>query len=140
MANGINIDTAGLGSAVSSIGTLLKDIRAAITGKAILDPEKQAEIEMKLAEIDAQTMNAQATINAAEAASPSLFISGWRPFVGWTGGIGFAYQFVLGPILAAFGVPFVSLNMDALMTMLFGILGLGTARTIEKLKGAEGNR
>jgi hypothetical protein len=85
---------------------------------------------------------AQIEVNKAEAASTSLFKGGWRPFIGWTCGTAFAYHFVLQPVLVfalvAFGQPVPDLpkfEMDALMTVLFGMLGLGGLRTFEKFKG-----
>jgi hypothetical protein len=85
---------------------------------------------------------AQIEVNKAEAASNSLFKGGWRPFIGWTCGTAFAYHFVLQPVLVfalvAFGQPVPDLpkfEMDALMTVLFGMLGLGGLRTFEKFKG-----
>ena len=131
----VGIDLKGIGAAVAGLGSAAKDFRAAITGKSVVDPQAQAELEGKAAELEAQIVQAQLAINAAEAGNKSAFVSGWRPFLGWVGGLGFAYQFLVGPILSACGVPFVPLDMDALMTMLFGILGLGTMRTVEKAKG-----
>lgn len=141
MANGINIDTAGLGGLLSGIGTAAKGIREAITGKAILDPAVQAALEEKLAEIDAQSMSAQAAIDQAEAASPKLFISGWRPMVGWICAMALAWDFILRPLLAwIFSAAIPALDMSSLMGLLMGMLGLGTMRSVEKVKGAEGNR
>jgi hypothetical protein len=94
--------------------------------------EKQAH-ELAMAQID---------VNKAEAASTSIFKGGWRPFIGWTCGSAFAYHFVLQPllvfVLVSTGHPVPDLpkfEMDALMTVLFGMLGLGGLRTFEKFKG-----
>ena len=96
--------------------------------------EKQAH-ELALAQID---------VNKAEAASTSLFKAGWRPFIGWTCGSAFAYHFVLQPLLvfvlvsSGNTVPELpKFEMDALMTVLFGMLGLGGLRTFEKFKGCD---
>ena len=72
------ITATGIGSLMSGVGTLAKDIRQAITGE--LPAEKQAEIEMKLTELESQAMSAQAMINLEEAKSEKLFVAGWRPF------------------------------------------------------------
>jgi hypothetical protein len=84
---------------------------------------------------------AQIEVNKTEAASNSLFKGGWRPFIGWTCGAAFAYHFVAQPllvfILVSSGQPVPDLpkfEMDALMTVLFGMLGLGGLRTFEKFK------
>lgn len=82
----------------------------------------------------------QIKVNAIEAQSESLFKSGWRPFIGWTCGIAFAYQFLLQPFLfslfSLFGIVLgvVQLDMAQLMTVLLGILGLGAYRSYDKQK------
>jgi len=84
---------------------------------------------------------AQIETNKIEAASNSIFKGGWRPFLGWVCGGAFAYHFVLQPVLVflivAFGGELPELpkfEMEALMTVLFGMLGLGGLRTFEKYK------
>ena len=85
---------------------------------------------------------AQIEVNKVEAASNSIFKSGWRPFIGWTCGVAFAYHFVLQPLLifvmtyAGHPVPELpEFDMASLMTVLGGLLGLGGLRTFEKYKG-----
>ena len=88
----------------------------------------------------------QIQTNIEEAKNPNWFISGWRPAVGWTCAGGLFYQVIARPILGwvmqnLFGWTLPpQLEMDTLMTVLFGMLGLGAYRTVEKVKGAEGNR
>lgn len=82
----------------------------------------------------------QTEINKVEAASPSVFVAGWRPAIGWIGGFGLAYQFVLRPLLtwagAILGWPAPpELDMGDLITIVGGMLGLGSLRTIEKING-----
>ena len=82
----------------------------------------------------------QTDINLEEAKSESLFKSGWRPAAGWACVGGLVYQLLVRPIGSwvmtnAFGwTPMPSLEMDTLLTLLFGMLGLGYYRTREKLK------
>lgn len=92
---------------------------------------------------DFQLSLGQIEVNKIEAQSESLFKSGWRPFVGWTCASAFALHFVLFPIIdkiivsqggVAVAIPF---QMEALMTVLFGLLGLGGFRTFEKIKGVK---
>jgi hypothetical protein len=142
MAGDLNIDTAGIGSIVTGIGTLAKDIRAAITGKAVLDPAAQAALEQKLAELEQSGMNAQAEINKVEAASPKLFVSGWRPFLGWVCGAGCAYSWIVLPFASwvarvcfHYSLDFPVLDIGPLVTMTIGMLGLAGYRTYEKKAG-----
>ena len=85
---------------------------------------------------------AQIEVNKVEAASNSIFKSGWRPAIGWVCGFAFAYHFVLQPLLvfiltyAGHPVPELpEFDMASLMTVLGGLLGLGGLRTFEKYKG-----
>ena len=88
----------------------------------------------------------QIQTNIEEAKNANWFVSGWRPAVGWTCAGGLFYQVIARPILGwimqnLFGWTLPpQLEMDTLMTVLFGMLGLGAYRTVEKVKGAEGNR
>ena len=106
----------------SAVGILAKDIREAIKGKE-LDQEKLIELQTKIIE--------------AEAQHRSVFVAGWRPFIGWVCGIALAYNFVLRDfIIFVVGEDAVppALQMDHLMTVLMGMLGLGAFRTYEKIK------
>ena len=102
-------------------GNLAWDIREAIKGKE-LDPEKLIELQTK--------------INAVEAQHRTLFVAGWRPFIGWICGVALAYNFVIRDlfiwITQTTEAP--ALQMDHLMTVLLGMLGLGGLRTYEKIK------
>lgn len=98
----------------------------------------------QLAELTAQWDNAKAqlAVNQAEASSGNTFASSWRPFIGWTCGVAFAYKFVLAPmaafVLTASGHPITLpvLDFSEMMPVLFGMLGLGAMRTVERIKGA----
>lgn len=84
----------------------------------------------------------QIAINMKEAEHGSVFVAGWRPFIGWTCGVGLAWSFVLSPFVTwiAFmygvdieGIPV--LDIGPLMTLVLGMLGLGGLRTYEKRLG-----
>lgn len=139
---GINVDIKDLGGIFSGVGTLAKDIRAAITGKSVLDPNKQAEIEAKLLELESAAMQGQNRINEIEAASSSLFIAGWRPATGWLCVTGLAWQVFVWPIWVwlskLFNIPTPpNIETAVLITLLIGMLGLGTLRTVEKAKDVQ---
>ncbi len=95
----------------------------------------QAEILKAAAEQDIQ----QLEVNKVEAAAPSLFVSGWRPFIGWCCGLGFAYVTLLQPILSWFsmfmGWPLPPvIGSDLFLSVMMGMLGLGGLRSFEKFK------
>ncbi len=86
----------------------------------------------------------QIEVNKAEAASGDRFSAGWRPLIGYVCAAGLIYTFLLQPLLpwivALFGktVPALpALETEALMALLFGMLGLGSLRSIEKVKGTK---
>lgn len=99
------------------------------------------EMEAKLLEAATQQAGQQAAINQVEAANASLFVSGWRPFIGWVCGAGLAWAFLLAPMLAwllpATGVvaALPVLQMDYLLELVAAMLGLGALRSFEKLRG-----
>ena len=106
------------------------------------EKEKAArEIEAKLAEHLAKIDLAQLEVNKQEAAHRSIFIAGWRPFVGWTCGLALFYTYVAQPIamfvMAQTGdlVQLPHLDLSTMMPVLLGMLGLGGLRTYEKFKG-----
>lgn len=131
--------------------TLLIDPISELLDKLIPDPlareKAKAELYKAEREIDLEELRlaisadqAQTTINQQEATHPDLFVSGWRPFIGWICGVAFAYHFILQPLLAfaianAGGeVKLPVFDMQELTTVLMGILGLGSLRTIEKIR------
>ncbi len=100
----------------------------------------QQQGEFKSLEADLQVALAQAKINEVEAASPDLFRGGWRPGAGWVCVAGLAYQFMVQPLLAwASAVNFWPsppvLELGDLLTLLSGLLGLGSLRSVEKIRG-----
>ena len=114
--------------------------------KFIEDKDQKAKLAHELATMAdkmAHEQNlAQIAVNKEEAASGSIFKGGWRPFIGWVCGIAFFYHFVLNPIIlfviAIIGIEIPTLpefQMNTLLTVLGGMLGIGGLRTYEKQKG-----
>ena len=91
--------------------------------------EQRARAASKLQDAESAIAAAQSATNTAEAASPSFFVAGWRPFIGWVCGLGFVYT-IVG---AALHLPAVDTN--PMIMILTGMLGLGTMRTAEKITG-----
>ncbi len=114
--------------------------------KFIEDKDQKAKLAHELATMADKMAHeqqlAQIAVNKEEAASGSIFKGGWRPFIGWVCGIAFFYHFVLNPIIlfviAIIGIEIPSLpefQMNTLLTVLGGMLGIGSLRTYEKQKG-----
>lgn len=109
-----------------------KDAKAAMAHEIATMAEKAAH-DAAMAQVD---------VNKAEAQHRSVFVAGWRPFIGWTCGVALAYHFVVAPLIV-FAVTMSGhtmpqlpeFDMGSLMTVLMGMLGLGGLRTIEKAKG-----
>jgi len=99
------------------------------------------EIEKALIDNAAKINLTQAETNKIEASHRSVFVSGWRPFLGWCSGFGFAWVFVVSPVaqwvLALQGINLVlpQLQTDVLMELTLAMLGLAGLRTWEKSKG-----
>ncbi len=94
------------------------------------------------AKIANDLVQSQLEINKIEAASPNLLVSGGRPFMIWVCGVAFAWQYVLMPIAlfirACYDLPEIplpALDMNSMMPVLGGLLGLGAFRSYEKVKG-----
>ncbi len=125
--------------------TALLDIGGKVIDRLFPDPAQKAAAQLELFKLQQQgelsQMAGQMAINQAEAASANAFVAGWRPFVGWVCGTGFAVQFVVGPMaewgaaLAGHPVKFPQMDMATMMPLLFGMLGLGAYRSVEKVKG-----
>jgi len=123
--------------------TALFEVGSKVLDRVLPDPAQQAAAKLELLKLQQNGELAQITgqmeINKVEAASSSLFVSGWRPSIGWICGAGFAVQFVIGPLaewgaaLAGHPVKFPQMDTGTMMPLLIGMLGLGGLRTAEKL-------
>lgn len=135
-----------LGGIIESIGKVADDLFT--SDKERLDAQNDAQrLGLEEVRIDAGLMAGQNATNQEEAKHPSIFVAGWRPGVGWTGVAAMAYQFVLYPLLCWLWIiaqamqwipkdlpPPPVMPTDALLVILSGILGIGTLRTVDKVK------
>jgi len=89
---------------------------------------------------------AQIEVNKEEAKSSSMFVSGWRPAVGWICATGMGFNFICVPLgnffvdLAGYSIELVALDLSEMMPVLMGMLGLGAMRSFEKTKGVARNK
>ena len=123
----------GLTPIVNKVLDLIPDPNA----KARAEAEMQAELLKYAAEQSAQ----QSEVNKAEAANANVFVSGWRPAIGWTCALAFMFMYVVAPLatwVAAFFnhlVPIPQFDTNALMSLTTGMLGLGAMRSFDKKQG-----
>ena len=139
------------GAAVSFLSSKL-GVDPAVVQQTVAGMTPDQLVKMKELDLDFQKFMAengiridmaQIDVNKTEAASSDRFVSGWRPFVGWVGGAGFAYAAIVEPIMrfaAQVGFHYTGAFpvIDTALTMqvLFGILGLGALRSYDKKNGA----
>lgn len=98
-----------------------------------------------LALLDAQVklMLGQIEINKQEAQSKSLFVAGWRPAVGWIGGLAFAYAAIIEPLarfiatMRGYTGDFPQIDTALTIQVLLGMLGLGIMRSFDKKNGVQ---
>lgn len=108
--------------------------------------EEQGKLTAALTEMQNQyaiILN-QIEVNKVEAASPSFFVAGWRPFIGWTCGAGLAYVSLIEPVsrfiavvIFAYTGTFPVISTEITLQILMGMLGLGAQRSYEKAKGVD---
>jgi hypothetical protein len=121
------------------------DLGNTLISRIFPDPAQADAAKLKLLELqksgELAAMTAQTDINKAEALNPSLFVSGWRPAIGWVCALALAYQYLLRPlsgtIATLFGItlpPLPGLD-DNLWQLMMGMLGMGGLRTFEKVQG-----
>ena len=128
---------------LEGVGSLLTSAREAITGKKVIDPTKMAEIERDLQTLENALLTGQMKINEVEAAHPSVFVSGWRPMVGWTGAVALAYIAIVEPLLRlaatlyGYDGTFPAIDTSITLQVLLGMLGIGGMRSFDKLKGTD---
>ena len=119
---------------------------SALLNKFIPDADERAKLAHDIATMSqkhAQELaKGQLEINKEEAKHRSLFVAGWRPFLGWILAAAMGWHFVFAPMTmficsyAGIVIPELpTFDMDSLMTVLLGMLGLGGLRTAEKIKG-----
>jgi len=125
--------------------TAALDLGGKVIDKLFPDPVQRDAAKLELLKLQ-QTgqlaeMTAQTDINKVEAASDSIFVSGWRPAIGWICGAGCAWNWVGLPIaklvcaLAGYSVTLSMANTGEMMPLLLGMLGIGGMRSLEKIKG-----
>lgn len=118
--------------------TAVADLANTVIGRLWPDKTEQERAQMAAA---LTVVQGQLDANKAEAASSSVFVAGWRPFIGWVCGVGCAWNWIGLPVAlfgaALFGHPLdlKPADLSEMMPLLLGMLGMGTLRTFEKTRG-----
>lgn len=120
--------------------TLAIPLIQTVVEKFIPDKDKASELAHEVATLAEnhahEIAKKQIEVNKEEAAHKSLFVAGWRPFIGWTCGVAMANNFVVMPYVSVlFSVTVPILELSEMMPVLMGLLGLGAYRSYEKVKG-----
>lgn len=125
--------------------TALLDIGSKVIDRIFPDPVAAANAKLELIKLqqsgDLAVMAGQMKINEIEAGNTSLFVSGWRPAIGWICGGACAWNWVGLPLvkialgLLAIKLELAPANLTEMMPILLGMLGLGGLRTLEKIQG-----
>jgi hypothetical protein len=131
--------------AIPMLAAALSPVIGTLVDRLIPDKHEaqrtKAEMEVALLEAANAVNLAQAEVNKMEAQHRSIFVAGWRPWIGWVCGAGFAWAFVLQPIAAwataiwAPGTSLPELDTAPLFEMTLAMLGLGAMRSWEKSRG-----
>ena len=132
------------------IGLISGILDKVIPDKGAAEKAKQ-ELSLLLANQEFQTQLAQINTNLEEAKSPNWWVAGWRPCVGWVCALTFAYTYLILPLLNyavyTFGTAEMignvaklpPLDLDMMLPILLGMLGLGGMRSYEKARNSSGN-
>ena len=129
----------GIGGIVEGIGKIADDL--------ITSDEERLKIALQEKAMDVELVKGQLEINKAEAQHKNVFVAGWRPFIGWVGGIALAYQFILYPIMI-WGWAFFQakgwipenlspppvFESGPLFAIITGMLGIGGMRSFDKVR------
>jgi len=119
--------TKDLASPIDAVGNALD--------KLFTSDDERAQAQIVLEKLRQHPAELQVELNKVEAQSRSVFIAGWRPFIGYVCGLGLFTSFVVSPWMQWFGFPPVSLPLDAISSLVVALLGLGGLRTVEKGRG-----
>ena len=122
---------------------------SAILDKVVADKDLKEQLSHDIATMAERhshdVIKAQIEVNKEEAKHRSLFVSGWRPAVGWTCTLALLSNFILIPmtnfilVLADSDITIPLIDVSTMMPVLMGMLGLGTMRTVEKINKVERN-
>ena len=118
------------------VGDIIREVGETVR-EAIPDADKRLEIESQLQTLEYQLLQGQLEVNKQEAASSSLFVAGWRPFIGWTCGAALAYTWIMAPVMKVMFklVELPVIDPSQIFPIVTAMLGVAGMRTYEKVRG-----
>jgi len=138
----MGLNPLGIGNIIEGVGKVADDL--------FTSDEERLNIELQQQTIESEITKGQLEINKAEAQHGSIFVAGWRPFIGWVGGLALAYQFILYPLMTWLWALLQSkdwipktlnpppvLEARELWVILSGMLGIAGLRSFDKVKGIQ---
>lgn len=125
-----------------AVGEIVKGITN-VADDLIITKEELRQLSLKEMELDNELLKGQMAINQEEAKHKSVFVAGWRPFIGWVGGFALAWKFILNPLLnwilvvSGMDLPDSLPDIDSseLYPIILGMLGIGAMRSYDKTQG-----
>ena len=128
-----------------AVGSIIEAV-GKVAGDLITTDKERLEMEIEMRKLDLEEKKldmagdmAQIAVNTEEAKSSNLFVSGWRPFIGWGCGIAFIYSALVEPIcrfiattVFMYDGSFPTIDSNLTMQVMLGMLGLGAMRSYEK--------
>jgi hypothetical protein len=107
-----------------------------VLDKLFTSDEEKLQAKALLEKLRQHPAELQVTLNKVEAQHRSMFVAGWRPFIGWVCGLGLANVYLVNPWLQwLYGIKGPELPLDVIVELVIAMLGLGTLRTVEKFGG-----
>jgi len=118
----------GISKPIEAIGNALDSV--------ITSDEERLQAQAVLQKLAQHPAELQVELNKIEAQHSSIFVAGWRPFLGWVCGLGLSFAFLINPLIQWLtGQPGPVLPMETIHDLVIALLGLGALRTYEKQKG-----
>lgn len=134
------------------IGDIIGAVKDLVS-EVVVDKDRRNELNVRLQELADKAdsrlhdeLMGQIEINKVEAAHPSIFVAGWRPFIGWVSGAALTWTFIVSPIfewasrLFGWTGPMPELDTGQLIALVMAMLGVGAQRTVEKVRGVDTRR
>ena len=131
----MNIFSKIFGSGVREAATGIADV----IDRFVETSDEKRAAETLLKKIEQEPDKWQAEINRIEAAHPSVFVSGYRPAIGWICAMALFWNWILSPVLKLFFDTVPDIVIEHPMALVYTLLGVGGMRTWEKFRGVARN-